>query len=121
MSGDDLGRAITTEVQRANERALGDAVAIEFQESDVTHRVTGFGILQPLLDDPTVEEIWVNDSSAVFVARSGRHERIPADLSTDDLRTLVERMLRRSGRRKIFRTRAVMPAEPAQQIRAHRR
>jgi len=99
MSGDDLGRAITTEVQRANERALGDAVAIEFQESDVTHRVTGFGILQPHLDDPTVEEIWVNDSSAVFVARSGRHERIPADLSTDDLRTLVERMLRRSGRR----------------------
>ncbi|MEY3310444.1 MAG: hypothetical protein RL107_580 [Actinomycetota bacterium] len=99
MSGDDLGRAITTEVQRANERALGEAVSAEFRESDVAHRVTGFGILQPYLDDPTVEEIWINDSHAVFVARSGRHERIPADLSSDEMRTLVERMLRRSGRR----------------------
>ena len=99
MSGDDVGHAISTEVQRANERALGGAVPTEFHESDVAHRVTGFGILQSHLDDPTVEEVWINDSSAVFVARSGRHERIPADISSDDLRTLVERMLRRSGRR----------------------
>ena len=99
MSGDDLGRAIASEVQRANERALGEATSSEFHESDVAQRVTGFGILQSHLDDPTVEEIWINDSSAVFVARSGRHERIPADLSPEDVRTLVERMLRRSGRR----------------------
>jgi pilus assembly protein CpaF len=99
MSGDDIGRAIASEVQRANERALGEAMSTEFHESDVAHRVTGFGILQSHLDDPTVEEIWINDSTAVFVARSGRHERIPADLSPEDVRTLVERMLRRSGRR----------------------
>jgi len=99
MSGDDLGRAITAEVQRANERALGEAVATEFSESDVAQRVAGFGIVQPHLDDPSVEEIWINDSRAVFVARSGRHERIAANLSTEEMRTLVERMLRRSGRR----------------------
>jgi len=99
MSGDDLGRAIASEVQRANELALGEATLTEFHESDVAHRVTGFGFLQPHLDDPTVEEIWINDSRAVFVARSGLHERIPADLSAEDVRTLVERMLRRSGRR----------------------
>ncbi len=99
LSGDDLGRSIVTEVKRANERALGEAEASEFSESDVTQRLSGFGVLQPYLDDPTVEEIWVNDSSAVFVARSGRHERIPTHLAADELRTLVERMLRRSGRR----------------------
>ena len=99
MSGDDLGRAIASEVQRANELALGEATSTEFHESDVAHRVTGFGFLQSHLDDPTVEEIWINDSRAVFVARSGLHERIPADLSAEDVRTLVERMLRRSGRR----------------------
>jgi len=59
MSGDDLGRAITAEVQRANERALGEAVATEFSESDVAQRVAGFGIVQPHLDDPSVEEIWI--------------------------------------------------------------
>ena len=99
MSGDDLGRAITTEVQRANERALGQADATEFSESDIARQVSGFGVLQPHLDDPSVEEIWINDPSAVFVARSGQHERIPANLAADEMRTLVERMLRRSGRR----------------------
>ena len=33
------------------------------------------------LDDPTVEEIWVNDPSLVFVARSGRHELTSTILS----------------------------------------
>jgi len=33
--------------------------------------VAGFGALQPFLDDPRVEEIWVNEPSKVFVAREG--------------------------------------------------
>jgi pilus assembly protein CpaF len=28
-------------------------------------RVAGFGPLQPLLDDPAVEEVWINDPSLV--------------------------------------------------------
>src|SRR5688572_5768009 len=39
--------------------------------------VAGFGPLQPYLDDPTVEEIWVNEPSKVFVARHGRSELTP--------------------------------------------
>ena len=31
----------------------------------------GFGPLQPYLDDPTVEEIWINEPGRVFVARDG--------------------------------------------------
>ncbi len=48
----------------APEQTVGELVA----------RVAGFGPLQPLLDDPAVEEIWINDPSRVFVARHGRHE-----------------------------------------------
>ena len=36
--------------------------------------MSGFGPLQPFLDDPTVEEVWINDPSRVFIARHGRHE-----------------------------------------------
>ena len=36
--------------------------------------VAGFGPLQRHLDDPTVEEIWVNEPGRVFVARRGRSE-----------------------------------------------
>lgn len=99
LSGENVDSAISVEVRRANERALGDAVAAEFHENDVAHHVTGFGVIQPFLDDPTVEEIWVNDDRAVFIARGGRNERVALDLTPDDIRTLVERMLRRTGRR----------------------
>ena len=65
----------------------------------VVDRVAGFGALQPLLDDPTVEEIWVNGPGRVFCARGGRHELTNVTLGTAEIRDLVERMLRTSGRR----------------------
>ncbi|WP_134773780.1 CpaF family protein [Ornithinimicrobium flavum] len=61
--------------------------------------VAGFGPLQPYLDDPTVEEIWVNEPTKVFVARHGRSELTPTLLTEQQVHDLVERMLRSSGRR----------------------
>ncbi len=61
--------------------------------------VTGFGPLQVYLDDPTVEEIWINEPSKVFVARHGRPELTPTFLTEQQVHDLVERMLRSSGRR----------------------
>jgi pilus assembly protein CpaF len=66
---------------------------------ELVARVSGFGALQPYLDDPTVEEIWINDPSRVFVARNGRHELTNLMLSTGQVQELVERMLKSSGRR----------------------
>ena len=99
LSGNRVDRAISSEVRRENERSLRDAVAHEVSESDISQRVSGFGALQPLLDDPSIEEIWINEPGSVFVARSGRHEQVPVALAVDEIRTLVERMLRNSGRR----------------------
>ena len=48
-------------VRRLLERRLVDAVA-------------GFGPLQPYFDDPTVEELWINEPGRVFVARGGVSE-----------------------------------------------
>jgi pilus assembly protein CpaF len=66
---------------------------------DVLDRVAGFGPLQRWLDDPEVEEIWVNEPGRVFVARRGRSELTTTILGAGELADLVERMLRTSGRR----------------------
>jgi pilus assembly protein CpaF len=62
-------------------------------------RVAGFGPLQPYLEDPTVEEIWINDPARVFIAREGRHELTTTILSRAQVEELVERLLKASGRR----------------------
>ncbi|MFV0426952.1 MAG: CpaF family protein [Beutenbergiaceae bacterium] len=61
--------------------------------------VVGLGPLQGYLDDPEVEEVWINDPGRVFVARSGRPELTTTMLEAATVRDLVERMLRASGRR----------------------
>jgi len=62
-------------------------------------QLAGLGQLQPLLDDPEVEEIWINEPSRIFVAKNGKSELTNIILSEQQVRTLVERMLTSSGRR----------------------
>jgi len=75
---------------------IGDA---EVVVRDVLDRVAGFGPLQRWLDDPEVEEIWINEPGRVFVARRGRSELTTTILGPSQVGDLVERMLRTSGRR----------------------
>lgn len=62
-------------------------------------QLTGFGVLQPLLDNPDIEEIWSNGPDELFVADSSGVRRLEVQLPAEELRTLVFRMLRDSGRR----------------------
>ena len=66
---------------------------------DVQDAITGFGPLQRFFDDPQVEEVWINEPGRVFIAREGKSELTSVILSDGDVRSLVERMLRWSGRR----------------------
>lgn len=61
--------------------------------------VVGYGPLQALLDDDTVEELWVNGPGSVWVARGGVSERVDVPLTDDVVRDMVERMLHQAGRR----------------------
>ncbi len=61
--------------------------------------VAGFGPLQRYFDDPTVEEVWINEPGRVFVARGGRSELTTTILAAGQIQDLVERMLKSSGRR----------------------
>ena len=67
--------------------------------AELVARVSGFGPLQEFLEDPSVEEIWINDPTRVFVARNGRHELTNLMLTSGQVAELVERMLKSSGRR----------------------
>jgi pilus assembly protein CpaF len=61
--------------------------------------LVGLGPLQQFLDDPGVEEIWINSPEHVFIARAGMSERVHVSLTPESIRGLVERMLRPTGRR----------------------
>ncbi len=65
----------------------------------VLDQVAGLGPLQRYLDDPEIEEIWINEPGKVFVARHGRSELTTTVLTAGQIADLVERMLRTSGRR----------------------
>ena len=99
-----LVRRIAEETVRAHDEhsLTGQVAPVPDQQAmvgELVARVAGFGPLQPFLDDPDVEEIWINDPSQVFVARNGRHELTNTVLSAAQVAELVERMLKSSGRR----------------------
>jgi len=100
----DTVRRMGERVAQAHDRrSLTGAVApvedVEALVDELVARVSGFGPIQRYLDDPEVEEIWINDPSRVFVARHGRHELTTTLLTSDEVQELVERMLKSSGRR----------------------
>ena len=68
-------------------------------QRELMARVGGLGPLQRFMEDPEVEEIWINAPGKVFCARSGIRELTNVVLSDEEIRHLVERMLRVSGRR----------------------
>ncbi len=97
-------RAIAlAEVRRFNDLALAPGAAMIDDEAacvrDVLASVSGFGALQPFLDDPEIEEIWLNGPESIHIARGGIAERVELRLTDAALRELVERMLQSTGRR----------------------
>jgi pilus assembly protein CpaF len=95
-------------------RRLIDEVVADYQERSLTanlplvpdlaqvaksvaDRVVGAGPLQPYLDDPEVEEIWINEPGKVFVAKAGRPRLTTTVLNEQQIHDLVELMLRSSG------------------------
>ncbi len=92
-------RVVADHDQRSLTGAVMPVADPDAAVEEMVANLAGFGALQRYLDDPTVEEIWINDPSRVFVARHGRHELTPTILTKEQVDELVERMLKTSGRR----------------------
>ena len=58
-----------------------------------------FGSLAKYMQDPEIEEIWINSPERIFIARYGRNELTNLLLTSDDVRNIVDRALMWSGRR----------------------
>lgn len=102
-SGADRARLddLIDEVIEEHRRTAGARLVDDLTETRkaLIDRIAGYGPLQPLLDDPEVEEIWVNGPGRVFCARNSKTELTNILLDRSSLKDLVERMLRASGRR----------------------
>jgi pilus assembly protein CpaF len=125
QSGDSIAERVRTRVRREGIDLGGDRVAAERLVRDELRRdaessyrgtravvgdedtaarealavLTGFGAIQPFLDDPEIEEVWLNGPSRVFVARNGVSELTDTVLTEESVRDLIERLLASTGRR----------------------
>lgn len=94
-------------VDRAIDKAMDEAIEqsqVSLQEehqvrNSVTNSIQGYGVLQAFLDDEGVEEIWINAPDEVRIARNGAVEVVSVSTTAGELASLVERMLRSTGRR----------------------
>ncbi|MCW2873447.1 CpaF family protein [Actinacidiphila oryziradicis] len=92
------------------ERVLGHIISREGpvlstkERTGIIRRVVdealGLGILEPLLEDPTVTEIMVNGPDKIYVERAGRVEPVAARFSSaDQLLQTIERIVSTVNRR----------------------
>ena len=66
----------------------------------VVDRIVGLGPLEPLLEDPAITEIMVNDVHNVFIERDGKIERVDVAFRDDaHLRHVIDRIVAPIGRR----------------------
>lgn len=89
--------AIAQAVDELAESAPGPIEETEIQVL-ARRELTGFGALQPYLDDPSIEEIWINRPGQIHYF-SDQHHTVELELTANQIRSITLRMLAYSGRR----------------------
>ena len=68
-------------------------------ESHPESAIAPYGALQPFLEDPEIEEIWINSPQRIFVARKGKSELTNLVLTKSQVQAIMDRILLWSGKR----------------------
>src|SRR5512133_428953 len=107
MEGQDLELGDKTEfmTQRLNE--VYAQVKVSLHEDirkqifhDILDELTGYGPIQPLLEDPDVSEVMVNGPKKVFIEKSGTLTKSPITFDDDDhVLRIIDRIILPLGRR----------------------
>lgn len=68
--------------------------------NEIVDEFTGFGPIQPLLDDPDVSEVMVNGPNKVFIEKNGRLTKSGVTFDNDDhVMRIIDRIILPLGRR----------------------
>ncbi|MFV0421272.1 ATPase, T2SS/T4P/T4SS family [Oleidesulfovibrio sp.] len=99
---------MAAEISRLVEKILRDEyrqAPLNAQErkrvvEEIKHEIMGLGPLEPLLADPTISDILVNNYKQVYVERGGKLHKANIRFHDDDhLRQIIDRIVSRIGRR----------------------
>ncbi len=67
---------------------------------DILDELTGYGPIQPLLEDPDISEVMVNGPKKVFIEKGGRLTKSPVTFDDDDhVLRVIDRIILPLGRR----------------------
>jgi pilus assembly protein CpaF len=105
-----LSRVNTGQARQAvsgmvNEIIVDHGVPLNFADqerikAEMLDEVFGLGPLEPLLADPTISDILVNDKSHVFIERAGRLQKVDTTFRDDrHLLQIIDRIVSGVGRR----------------------
>ena len=101
ITEDELGRKVLRQVDELVE--LGDKSQHPSAElemlTEASAELSGFGVLEPLLANQKIEEVWINGADEVRFAVNGKSFKADIRLPHDALENLVFRLLRHSSRR----------------------
>jgi pilus assembly protein CpaF len=67
---------------------------------EMIHEITGFGPLEPLLNDPTITEVMVNGPDHIYIERAGKILRVESGFLNDEhVLRIIDRIITPLGRR----------------------
>ncbi len=67
---------------------------------DIISEILGYGPIQTLLQDPTIDEVMVNGPKSIYIERRGKIEKTPLSFDTDGhVMRIVDRIVSPLGRR----------------------
>ncbi len=89
---EDHDRSTIHELTRSLDPLLPESEVAEVV-GQVTSRVSGLGVLEPLLAEPAVSEVMVNGGGIVWIERDGRLERTELVIDEPTVLQIIERIV----------------------------
>ena len=102
MNGGQARQAVSAMIHEIASRSSHPFNAFEKDklQSELLDEVFGLGPLEPLLRDPTVSDIMVNNANTIFIEHKGKLERVPVSFRDDrHLLQVIDRIVSAVGRR----------------------
>ena len=107
LDGNEIQVAERTEFMKQRLSEVYTQVKVNLPEDirqqlfkDILDELTGYGPIQPLLDDPDISEVMVNGPKKVFIEKGGKLTRSPITFDDDDhVLRVIDRIILPLGRR----------------------